>query len=190
MCSFGVFFKQKINRSTWIAGIISLAGLYLISITEEFTISRGDLLVFLGAFFWAAHILLIDRFTRKFDALKLSLLQYMFCSSLSLIVAFISEDINLNSIVQASVPILYGGIGSVGIAYTLQIYGQKYARPSHAAVILSLESVFAAIGEFLILGETMSFRAYTGCILMLAGVLTSQLAGINGYRQTKAVKSQ
>jgi len=114
----------------------------------------------------------------------------MFCSSLSLIVAFISEDINLNSIVQASVPILYGGIGSVGIAYTLQIYGQKYARPSHAAVILSLESVFAAIGEFLILGETMSFRAYTGCILMLAGVLTSQLAGINGYRQTKAVKSQ
>ncbi len=187
---FGVFFKQKINRSTWITGIISLAGLYLISITEEFTISRGDLLVFLGAFFWAAHILLIDRFTRKFDALKLSLLQYMFCSSLSLIVAFISEDINLNSIVQASVPILYGGIGSVGIAYTLQIYGQKYARPSHAAVILSLESVFAAIGEFLILGETMSFRAYTGCILMLAGVLTSQLAGINGYRQTKAVKSQ
>ena len=167
----------------------SLAGLYLISITEEFTISRGDLLVFLGAFFWAAHILLIDRFTRKFDALKLSLLQYMFCSSLSLIVAFISEDINLNSIVQASVPILYGGIGSVGIAYTLQIYGQKYARPSHAAVILSLESVFAAIGGT-ILGETMSFRAYTGCILMLAGVLTSQLAGINGYRQTKAVKSQ
>ena len=109
-------------------------------------------------FFWAAHILLIDRFTRKFDALKLSLLQYMFCSSLSLIVAFISEDINLNNIVQASVPILYGGIGSVGIAYTLQIYGQKYARPSHAVVILSLESVFAAIGEFLILGETMSFQ--------------------------------
>ena len=183
---FGVFFRQKLNRSTWAAGVVSFAGLYLISITRDFSIARGDLLVFFGAFFWAGHILLIDRFTRKFDALKLSIMQYTFCSLLSLILAAAFEDINLNGIVQASVPILYGGIASVGIAYTLQIYGQKHARPSHAAIILSLESVFAALGEFIILGETMSLRAYTGCILMFAGVLMSQLGSINSYREKTA----
>ena len=184
---FGIFFKQKINASTWIAGVVSLAGLYLISINEDFSIARGDLLVFLGSFFWAGHILFIDRFNRKYEPLKLSLVQYIFCSLLSLILALVFEDITIDGIVQAAVPILYGGIASVGIAYTLQIYGQKYARPSHAAILLSLESVFAAIGEFLILGETMSLRAYTGCLLMFAGVISSQLGSINGYH-TKATK--
>ncbi len=184
---FGIFFKQKINASTWIAGVVSLAGLYLISINEDFSIARGDLLVFLSSFFWAGHILFIDRFNRKYEPLKLSLVQYIFCSLLSLILALVFEDITIDGIVQAAVPILYGGIASVGIAYTLQIYGQKYARPSHAAILLSLESVFAAIGEFLILGETMSLRAYTGCLLMFAGVISSQLGSINGYH-TKATK--
>jgi len=178
----GVFLKQKISKNTWIAAIFAIIGLYLISVTEDFTISRGDLLELISSFFWTAHIMLISRFTRDIDPLNLSLIQNIICSMLSLCFALAIEDIALNGLIQASVPILYGGIASVGIAYTLQVYGQKYAKPAHAAIILSLESVFAAIGEFLILGETMSLKGYTGCALMFAGVIISQVGSIHGDR--------
>jgi len=177
----GVFLKQKINKSAWVASILAIIGLYLISVTEDFKISKGDLLQLLGSFFWTAHILLIDKYVRKINPLNLSLIQYIVCSLLSLISALLLEDIALSYLIQALLPILYGGIGSVGIAYTLQMYGQKYAKPSHAAIILSLESVFAAIGEFLILGEAMDLRGYTGCALMFTGVLISQIGG--SYKQ-------
>lgn len=172
---FGVFLKKKIGKSAWIASALAITGLYLISVTGDFKISRGDLFQLLGSFFWAAHILLIDKYVQETDALILSLVQYIVCSLWSLIFALLLEDIALSYLIQAALPILYGGIGSVGIAYTLQMYGQKHAKPSHAAIILSLESVFAAVGEFLILGVSMNARGYIGCTLMLAGVLISQL---------------
>lgn len=175
----GMFFGQRIKKNTWIAAILAITGLYLISVTDHFTISRGDMLVFLGSFFWAAHILLIHRFTQRVDTLGLSFIQYIVCSVLSLLLALAFEEITLQGLVQAQVPILYGGIASVGIAYTLQAYGQKYAKPSHAAIILSLESVFAGIGGFLLLDETMDMKAFIGCTLMFIGVLVSQMDSLH-----------
>jgi len=171
----GIFLKQYIRISTWIGVLVAVTGLYLLSVTENFTVGKGDLLELAGAFFWSLHIILIDKFTKRADALKLSFLQCITCSVLSLATAIAFEHISINGIGQAIVPILYGGICSVGIAYTLQIVAQKKAQPSHAAIILSMETVFASLGGLLILNEKMVFRGYLGCALMLTGMLLSQL---------------
>lgn len=175
---FGIFLKHKIHKSTWIAVVLAIIGLYLLSVTDNFTIAKGDLYQIGGAFLWAVHILLIDRFTKTVDALKLSFIQFTTCSLLSLIVAAFTEHITLHGVSQALIPLLYGGICSVGIAYTLQVIGQKSAKPSHAAIILSMESVFASIGGMLLLNETLSTRGYAGCALMMSGMLLSQLGSL------------
>ncbi|MDF2882310.1 MAG: Integral rane protein [Clostridiaceae bacterium] len=171
----GVFLKHKIGKSAWIGVVLAVAGLYLLSINENFTIGFGDLLQIIGALFWAVHILTIDYFTKKLDSLKLSCIQFATCSILSLISAFIFEQITFSGIFSALIPILYGGLLSVGVAYTLQVVAQKNAKPSHAAIILSMESVFGAVGGAVILGETMSTRGYLGCIFILSGILVSQI---------------
>lgn len=171
----GIFLKQRIPIFTWIGVATATVGLYFLSVTEGFTIVKADLMELSGAFFWALHILLIDRFIKKTDLLQLSFFQFLTCSVLSMVVAFCTENITLLSIRQAAIPILYGGILSVGVAYTLQAVGQKFAKPAHAAIILSLEAVFASLGGWLILGENLGFRGYLGCLLMLTGMLLSQL---------------
>lgn len=171
----GIIFKQRIQFGTWAGVAIATIGLYFLSVTESFSIVRADLLELVGAFFWAGHILLIDRYIKKIDPLKLCLVQFLTCSVLSMAVAIFTENINLSGLLKAMIPILYGGIFSVGIAYTLQAVGQKHAKPSHAAIILSLESVFASLGGLIILHENLGFRGYLGCILMLSGMLLSQL---------------
>ncbi len=171
----GIFMKHKIGKSAWAGVFLAVIGLYLLSINENFTIAFGDMLQIIGAFFWAFHILTIDYFTKKVDSLKLSFVQFATCSILSLICALIFEKITVSGIVSAGVPILYGGLLSVGVAYTLQVVAQKYAKPSTAAIILSMESVFGAVGGAVILGETMSTRGYIGCIFILAGILVSQI---------------
>ena len=170
----GIFLKQKTQSTTWIGAVVAAAGLYFLSINESLTIEFGDFLEIIGAFFWAAHILLIDKFVKNVDAVKLSSVQFAACSILSLITAFIFEDISLVTLSQATVPILYGGIMSAGVAYTLQAIGQKHAKPGPAAVALSMESVFAAIGGILLLSETLPVRGYMGCALMLVGMLIAQ----------------
>ena len=172
---FGIALKQRTNLNTWLGAILAVIGLYLLSVNENFSIAKGDLLEIAGAVFWAIHILVIDHFTRKVDALKLSFVQFATCSILSLTAALIFEKITLTGISQALIPILYGGICSVGIAYTLQVVGQKHAKPSHAAIVLSMESVFASIGGLIILHENLGIRGYLGCALMLSGMLISQL---------------
>jgi drug/metabolite transporter (DMT)-like permease len=147
-------------------------------VTEEFTIEMGDLLVLIGAFFWAAHVLIIGWLSPRINPIKLAFSQYVACSMLSLVTAGVIEDITMRSIFQAAIPILYGGLLSVGIAYTLQVVAQRDAHAAHAAILLSLEAVFAAIGGWLILGEIISARGLFGCGLMLAGMLLSQLWGI------------
>jgi drug/metabolite transporter (DMT)-like permease len=137
--------------------------------------SSGDFLVFIGAFFWAGHVLLIGRLARRTDTLKLAAVQFSVCAALSMGFAIALETITAEGILAAAVPILYGGLISVGIAYTLQIAGQKRARPSHAAIILSLEAVFAALGGWLILGESLTPRSLAGAALMLAGMVISQV---------------
>jgi drug/metabolite transporter (DMT)-like permease len=181
----GIFLKHKTHITTWLGVILAVTGLYFLSVTESFTIGKGDLFEVIGAFFWALHILVIDHFTKKVDALKLSFIQTLTCSALSLIVAFIFETINISSLSQAIIPILYGGICSVGIAYTLQVVAQKHAKPSHAAIILSLEAVFASIGGIIILGENLGLRGYLGCVLMLAGMLLSQISNFTSSKEKK-----
>jgi drug/metabolite transporter (DMT)-like permease len=171
----GIFLKHKIRKNSWIGVIIAVVGLYLLSVNENFSIGYGDLLEVIGAIFWAIHILTIDYFSKKMDVLKLSFIQFVTCSFLSLISALIFEQITMNGLSQALVPILYGGLLSVGVAYTLQVVAQKNAKPSHAAIILSMESVFGAIGGAVLLGESMSSRGYIGCILILGGILVSQI---------------
>lgn len=170
----GIFLKHRINLFNWFGAFLAIIGLYLLSVTESLAISRGDFLELIGAILFSFHILVIDHFTKKIDALKLSFVQFLTCSFLSIAAALMYEKTTLNSLSMVIIPILYGGLGSVGIAYTLQTFGQKHTKASHAAIILSLESVFAAIGGSIILKEAMGVRGYTGCALMLGGMLISQ----------------
>ena len=166
--------KRKIARSTWLGSFLSLVGLYLLSIKEDFSIGQGDLLELIGALFWTGHILYIDHISRRVDTLKLAAIQFATCSALSTVVAIATESASFAAVLAASAPLLYGGFGSVGVAYTLQIIGQKNASPAHAALVLSLETVFAAIGGYLILDEILGGRELLGCGLMLAGMVLSQ----------------
>lgn len=180
----GLFWKQRPGLGTWIGAIMAAVGLYFLSITHEFTISIGDLLVLISAFFWSGHVLLIGWLAPRTDSLKLAAAQFAVCSVLSFITALIIETITLASIWQGIIPILYGGFCSVGIAYTLQIVAQRDAHPAHSAIILSLEGLFAAIGGWLVLGEMLSLRGLLGCGLMLAGMIFSQLSGMFGKKET------
>ncbi len=174
----GLFWKQQPKIGTWIGAILAAVGLYFLSVTGQFTIETGDLLVLIGAFFWAAHVLIIGWLSPRINPIKLAFSQYIACSILSLVTASFLEFMTLSSIFEAAIPILYGGLASVGIAYTLQVIAQRDAHPAHAAILLSLEAVFAAIGGWLILGEIISPRGLIGCGLMLAGMLLSQLWGL------------
>lgn len=172
----GLFWRQRPHAGTWIGAVLAAVGLYFLSVTDTFTISFGDLLILIGAFFWAGHVLLIGWLAPQTDSLKLASAQFAICSLLSFIMAFIIEVITFEAIWQAAVPILYGGLGSVGIAYTLQVIAQRDAHPAHSAIILSLEGVFAAIGGWLLLNEILSGRGLFGCALMLAGMIFSEMS--------------
>lgn len=174
----GIFIKQRIHLWTWCGSAFAVAGLYFLCVKENFTVSYGDLLELAGAFFWTIHILLIDRFASKVNTLRLAFFQFVTCAAFSLATALWLETITAKGLLQASIPILYGGICSVGIAYTLQIVGQKNASPSHAAIILSMETVFAAIGGYLLINEHLGLREIAGSVLMLTGMLLSQLQNL------------
>lgn len=184
---FGIFLRQRIQAATWGGVILAVVGLYFLSVNEDFSIAKGDFLEIIGAFFWASHILTIDYFTKKVDALQLSFVQFVTCAVFSTVVALITEDISTVGLGQALVPILYGGLGSVGIAYTLQVVAQKNAKPSHAAIILSMESVFAAIGGAILLSENLGGRGYLGCALMFAGMIVTQ---VKSFRKSSEVLQQ
>lgn len=171
----GLLWKQRTDAGTWLGALLAATGLYFLSVTEDFTISFGDFLVLLGAFVWAGHVLLIGWFSPKISALRLSFIQFMVCSALSLAAAAAFETVTAAGLAAAAPAILYGGLGSVGIAYTLQVVAQKHAKPAHAAIILCMESPFAALGGWLILDERMTGRALAGCGLMLLGMILSQL---------------
>lgn len=171
-----LFFKQdKTGLGTWIGVILASIGMFLLSVTSNMSMEFGDLLVLFSAICFAFHLIIIGRLSKRFNTALLSLVQCIVCSVLSLLVAAVFETFILADILSISIPLLYGGVMSVGVAYSLQIYGQKNSPASHAAIILSLESVFAAIGGWLILNEILSGRAFLGCALMLAGMLISQL---------------
>ncbi|MCF8107138.1 MAG: DMT family transporter [Desulfohalobiaceae bacterium] len=171
----GLFWKQNPGLGTWLGAVLAAIGLYLLSVTKALTLSFGDLLELIGAFFWAGHVLILGWLSPKIDSLKLAFVQFAVCSLLSLCIALLSETAGLPAIMAAAVPIIYGGLVSIGIAYTLQVVAQREAKPAHAAILLSMEAVFAALGGWVILGETLSVRGLIGCSLMLSGMLLSQL---------------
>ena len=171
----GLLWRQRADIATWAGAILAAIGLYFLSVTGDFNISRGDLLVLASAFFWAIHVHIIGWLSRRIAPLKVAFLQFLTCSVLSLIAAMLTETIDAQKLLDAAVPILYGGLVSVGIAYTLQVVAQRHAHPTHAAIILSSEAVFAVIGGRIVLNERLSRRGLVGCALMLAGMLLSQI---------------
>lgn len=178
------FFGRRTTIATWAGTVLATTGLYLLSVTSQFAIQIGDLLVLVGAFFWTAHVLILAKFASRIPPVKLAIMQFAACSVLSMVVSLFTEQTALPGAVDAIPAILYGGVMSVGIAYTLQIVGQKHAHPAHASIILSLEGVFAVIGGTILLDEALSVRGWTGCALMLAGMLLSQLGGYVAMRRS------
>jgi drug/metabolite transporter (DMT)-like permease len=170
----GLFIKQKTSFLTWLGAGVAIVGLYFLSVTENLKINIGDILVFSAAFFWAGQILVIGFFSNKTDSIQLAFLQFVICALLSFISALITENVIMNNLYLAVIPILYAGIFSAGIAFTLQVIAQKEAHPANAAIIMSLESVFAVIGGWMILSESIPLRGIIGCGLMLAGMIISQ----------------
>ncbi len=170
----GLVIGQRTGRYIWAGIALSAVGLYLLSAKGLAGISLGDGLVLIGAIFWAVHMLVIGRLAGEVSALELAVGQFVVVSVLSLMGAFIFEIVRWIDIRAAMVPILYAGLLSVAVAYTLQVMGQTRAHPAHAAIILSLESVFAAVGGWIVLSEGLSPRALVGCALMLGGVLLAQ----------------
>lgn len=169
-----VLLGHKIKRSNWLGALLALAGLYLLSIHGAVTLNFGDGLVLISALFWAVQILFIDRFAGLVDVIELSVAQIFVCWLGSSICALLFEDIALAPILAAWFAIFYGGVMSGGVAFTLQIVGQKYAAPGPAAIIMSFEAFFGAFSSWLILGEVMSTVQIIGCVLMMAGVLVTQ----------------
>ncbi len=176
----GLVLGHRAGVSLWIGVVLAVVGLYLLSVTESLTIGRGDLLVLISAFFWAIHVQLIGYLAKRASALRIACIQFVVCSALSFVAALFTESIELNAIVPATIPILYGGVLSAGVAFTLQVVCQKTSPASHAAIIMSLETVFAALAGWLILHETLGLRSLAGCALMLVGLMVVQLPPLLG----------
>lgn len=170
-----ILLGKRPGLKTWICAAAALAGMYFLTLSGGFSLSSGDLLLIICAVLFALHIMIIDRVGKDVDGVLLSMLQFLIGGIASGIGMFIFEELSISSIMEAWLPVLYAGAFSCGIAYTLQIVGQKYMNPDHAVLILSLESVWAAIGGAVILGERMSGKELFGCILVFAAVIASQI---------------
>jgi drug/metabolite transporter (DMT)-like permease len=171
-----VFIGKKIRALVWVSCLISVAGLYLISMKgSHFTLQFGDLLVLCCALFFALQILVIDHFSPKCNGVKMSCIQFLFSGTAGIICMFIFENPNLGAILHCWLPIVYGGVFSTGIAYTLQIIGQKNTPATEASLILCLEAVFGALTGTILLHELLSPREYLGCALIFGAVVLSQM---------------
>lgn len=174
---FGLFLHKKVSKVVWLGVAFAAVGLYLLCIKEGFTMQKGDVIVLAATIFWAAQILVVDAYVGKTDGLRLSFVQFLTAGIFSTIAALIFETPKLETIIACSGPILYTAIMVVGVAYTLQIIGQKSTDPTIAAIILSMESLFAVISGGIFLGETMTIKEIIGCILMLVAVIITQVKG-------------
>lgn len=172
----GIFLKQKVAPKLWGCVVIAAVGLYLLSVTDGFSsINKGDFYIFLCAIVFAVHIMVIDHYVDKVDGVRLSCLQFFICSILSGVAMFMFESPTWEGIMGAASAILYAGIMSCGVGYTLQIIGQKYTNPTMASLILSLESVFAVLGGIIVLSQIPTPRETLGSILMFAAIIIPQL---------------
>lgn len=171
----GIFFKKKPSLKLWISVIIALIGMYLLCITEKFTIGSGDICVLISAFAFSIQILAVDYFSPRVEGVKLACIQFFVAGSVAGIGMILFESPNLSSIFAAAIPILYAGIFSSGLGYTFQIIGQKYTSPTEASLLMSLESVFSLLGSFIILHEVLSSKELIGCALVFAAIILTQI---------------
>jgi drug/metabolite transporter (DMT)-like permease len=186
----GIFLGKKTGIPTWIGAVFTLSGLFFISAASQIfgrnggpvQLNPGDLITAVSALFWAFHVLLIDSLVKRADPVALASGQFIVCGILSTIAALIFETVPPDAILKCIIPILYSGLGSVGLAYTLQVVGQKYAPPAHATILLSLEGVFAAIGGVVFLSEPLGTWTLLGFALIFCGTLTTQADVILGGR--------
>lgn len=172
---FGIFLKHRTSIFNWAGALLGAIGLYFLCITSDFSISPGDLTVLIGAFFWAVHIIFVDHFAPRVNAVKLTAVQFLVAGTISLAVALFRETVSLEAVQGAGTAIAYTGIMSTAVAFTLQALGQKNANPTAAAIIMSTGALFATLTGFVILGETLTERELTGCAFMMAAVIISQL---------------
>lgn len=171
----GIFLRKRIGWKVWLAVAIALAGLYFLCMTESFTIGKGDVLIFLCAVVFSLHILVIDYFSPRVDGVKMSCIQFFVCGIVSLPFMFVLEMPKAGAMLEGWMPLLYAGVLSCGVAYTLQIIGQKNVNPAVASLILSLESCFSVLAGWAVLGERMSARETAGCVLMFTAIILAQL---------------
>ncbi|MGZ0702479.1 DMT family transporter [Pseudomonas piscis] len=171
----GLLIGHKTGLGTWLGAGLAVVGMFLLSVGDNFQVAAGDWLQLIGAFVWGGHVILVGLFASRHDPIRLAFLQFATCSVVSLVLALCLEPVHWPAILAAGPAILYGGVIAVGIGYTLQVIAQKDAIASHAAIILSLEAVFAAIAGAWLLDESLQTRGYFGCALMLSGMLVAQL---------------
>lgn len=172
----GIFVKKRVSVQIWISVVIALAGLYLLCIKGGFSIGKGDLLMLLCSLFFALHILVIDHFTERVGGVKLSCIQFFVCGLLSSVPMMVLEGPEPSQILAAWLPIVYAGVFSSGVAYTLQIVGQKGTDPTVASLILSLESVVSVLAGWIILGQSLTLREILGCVLMFGAIILAQVS--------------
>ncbi|WP_223960035.1 DMT family transporter [Paraburkholderia sabiae] len=171
----GVVLRHQTGIGVWLGALLAALGMYFLSVDEHFSILYGDWFQLAGSLVISAQVVLVSRFARRHDPLALALVQFVVCGVVSLAVGLVVDPLRIGDIVRAAPTILYGGALSVGVAYTIQVVAQKDAAPAHAAVIFSMEGVFAALAGWLVLGETLAPRALLGCALMLAGLIVCQV---------------
>ncbi len=180
---FSLLLGIRSGLATWGGAGLAVLGMLLLSVNADYRIASGDLLQLAGAACWAVHVLLVGTLATRFDPIRVAFIQFVVCAVISVVLALLLEEIDPNAIRLALPAILYGGLLAVGIGFTLQVVAQKDAVASHAAIILSLEAVFAALAGWLVLNETLSVRGFIGCGLMLTGMLIAQLVPL--YRQRR-----
>lgn len=170
-----LLFGKKIAKKIWVGAVMAIIGLYLLCINENFSIGKGDLLVLICAVLFAIHILVIDHFAPKADGVSISAIQFFISGTISAVGAMLFENPNFSAMLEAIVPILYAGVMSCGVAYTLQVIGQKDMNPTVASMILSLESVISVLAGWIILGQALSLKEIIGCIIVFMAVVLVQL---------------
>lgn len=171
----GIFLRKRIKARVWIGAVIAVIGMYLLCMSGSFSLSMGDSLVLGCALVFAVHILVVDYFSPKVDSVKLSCLQFLTSGVICTVLAFLTETPSLESMIAGAVPVLYAGVLSCGVAYTLQVVGQKNVEPTIASLILSLESVVSVLAGWIILGQRLSVKELLGCVLVFAAVILVQL---------------
>ena len=181
----GVFVGHKQPWLVWLGVALSAVGMYFLCVHESLSLNRGDLMVLAGAVGFSFHILLIDRYSAHVDGVKLSCLQFFVAGVLGLVFMFLFETPQISQIFAAWLPLLYAGVFSCGVAYTLQILGQRDTDPTIASMILCLEAVFSVVFSWFLLGERLSAREIFGCVLIFAAILLAQLKGKAGDPETK-----